>query len=78
MNLPPPRAKRPRPGQTGGDSLLMLWLDSIPCVRSACEPPENAPLTPEEVDLVAEYLETKSGPAASAEAQRTNTRSRGI
>lgn len=73
MNLPPPRARRPRPGQTSGDSLLMLWLDSIPCVRSACETPENAPLTPDEADRVAEYLSGRRGPAgtrAAAEAER--------
>jgi hypothetical protein len=35
-------------------SPLMLWLASIPCVSTACEPPETAPLTPEEADLVAE------------------------
>jgi hypothetical protein len=56
----------------------MLWLDSIPCVRSACEPPENAPLTPEEADMVSEYLETKLGPAAWAESQRTDKGSRAI
>jgi hypothetical protein len=65
VSLPPPRAKRPRPGQVNGDSLLMLWLDSIPCVSSGCEPPENAPLTPEEADRVSDYLRTRGGPASN-------------
>lgn len=59
-------------------SPLQLLLASLPCVSSACAPPENAPLTPEEVEKVAKYLETRRGPAASAEARRTNARSAGI
>lgn len=68
------------PGWYGGDtrSPLELLLASLPCVSSACAPPENAPLTPEEVEQVAEYLRTRRGPAASAETRRADTRPRGI
>lgn len=59
-------------------SPLELLLASLPCVSSACAPPANAPLTPEEVEQVAEYLRTRRGPAASAETRRADTRSRGI
>lgn len=59
-------------------SPLELLLASLPCVSSGCQPPADAPLTPEEVEQVAEYLRTRRGPAASAESQRTRTRSRGI
>jgi hypothetical protein len=72
-------SERP-PGSYGGDtrSPLELLLASIPCVASGCKPPSDAPLTPEEVEKVAKYLEGRSGPAASAEARRTQARSLGI
>jgi hypothetical protein len=55
------------PGYVGIDkrSPLELMLASLPCVSSACAPPTNAPLTPEEVEKVAEYLETRRGPASN-------------
>ncbi len=68
------------PGWYGGDtrSPLELLLASLPCVSSGCRPPADAPLTPEETEQVAEYLRSKGGPAASAEARRAETRSLGI
>jgi hypothetical protein len=58
--------KRPQ-GWYGRDtrSPLELLLASLPCVSSACAPPANAPLTPEEVEQTAEYLRTRRGPASN-------------
>ena len=49
-----------------GKSTFELWLASIPCVSSACERPANAPLTPEEVERINEYVRTRTGPASNA------------
>lgn len=56
-------------GNPGGSdrSTLRLWLDSLPCVSSACKRPENAPLTQAEVDAFEKYLETRSGPASNGQ-----------
>jgi len=55
------------PGYVGIDkrSPLELLLASLPCVSSGCVPPGNAPLTPEEVEQVTEYLRTRRGPASN-------------
>jgi hypothetical protein len=52
-------------GNSGRKSTFELWLASLPCVSSACEPPSNAPLTPDEVERMSEYLRTRSGPASN-------------
>jgi hypothetical protein len=56
---------QPPAGSRGGKSTFELWLASLPCVSSACQPPANAPLTPKEVDQISEYLRTRCGPASS-------------
>ena len=67
----PPTSKRPKDGQPlSNGELLLLFLDSVPCVASGCEPPKNAPLTPEENEKVAAYLSTLGGPAGDAERAR--------
>jgi len=56
----------PRPsGNRGGRSTFELWLASIPCVSSACERPATAPLTPDEVERMNEYMRTRRGPASN-------------
>lgn len=75
MNVRPPKAVRPPDGvPVGLGTLLMLWLDSLPCVATNGAHPADAPLTPEEAEKVSAYLSRRGGPAAHGEAVRRAAR----
>lgn len=58
---------QPPTGSRGGKSTFELWLASLPCVSSACQPPANAPLTPKEVEQISEYLRAWRDPASNGQ-----------
>lgn len=59
------------PNRGGPKSTFEELLASLPCVASGCKPPVDAPLTPEQVARMSEYLRSRPGPAGEAERRKS-------